>query len=178
MLELSKGKLTTQPDRHTGRGLFFTSRLADVLDLHANATAFQYRGWNRRNWFKGKPIARQGTSIYLAIALDTPRTLDDVLRAHSIGGDGYTFDRTVVPLQLMTDSHTGLESRAQAKRVATRLQSFRRAELDFTGVPQVGHGFVDELFRVFPHDHPGLQIVPVGMTPRVAAMVESVVSAG
>ncbi|HET9644637.1 MAG TPA: ATP-binding protein, partial [Burkholderiaceae bacterium] len=34
MLELSKGKLTTQPDRHTGRGLFFTSQLADVFDLH------------------------------------------------------------------------------------------------------------------------------------------------
>ena len=63
-----------------------------------------------------------------------------MLRAHSIGGDGYTFDRTVVPLQLMTDSHTGLESRAQAKRVATRLHSFRRAELDFTGVK--GDGYI------------------------------------
>src|SRR5438105_6448386 len=31
MLELSKGKLTSQPQRHTGRGLFFTSRLADVF---------------------------------------------------------------------------------------------------------------------------------------------------
>ena len=48
MLELSKGKLTSAPDRHSGRGLFFTSRLADVFDLHANATAFQYRGWDRR----------------------------------------------------------------------------------------------------------------------------------
>jgi anti-sigma regulatory factor (Ser/Thr protein kinase) len=36
MLELSKGKLTSEPDRHNGRGLFFTSRLADVFDLHAN----------------------------------------------------------------------------------------------------------------------------------------------
>jgi anti-sigma regulatory factor (Ser/Thr protein kinase) len=177
MVELSKGKLTSQPERHTGRGLFFTSRLADVFDLHANATAFQYRGWDRRNWFKGKPIDRQGTSIYLAICLDTSRTLDTVMRAYSLNGDGYTFDRTVVPLQLMTGSGNGLESRAQAKRVATRLHSFRCAELDFTGIQDVGHGFVDELFRVFRHDHPGLQIVPVGMAPRVAAMVQSVVNA-
>ena len=107
MLELSKGKLTSQPDRHTGRGLFFTSRLADVFDLHANETAFQYRGWDHRTWFRGKPMARQGTSIYMAISLDTTRTLDSVLRAHSADGQGYGFERTVVPLQLMTGGATG-----------------------------------------------------------------------
>ena len=40
MLELGKGKLTSAPDQHSGHGLFFTSRLADVFDIHANATAF------------------------------------------------------------------------------------------------------------------------------------------
>jgi len=174
MLELSKGKLTSAPDRHSGRGLFFTSRLADMFDLHANATAFQYRGWDRRSWFKGKPIARQGTSIYLAIALETQRTLDGVLRAHSLGGDGYAFERTLVPLQLIVGAQTGLETRAQAKRVASRLSSFRRAEVDFTGIADVGHGFADELFRVFSREHPAIEIVPVGMAPRVAAMIDSV----
>ncbi len=174
MLELSKGKLTSQPERHTGRGLFFTSRLADVFDLHANTTAFQYRGWDRRNWHKGKPIARQGTSIYLAIALDTARTLDSVLKAHSLDGAGYAFERTVVPLQLMLGGTTGLESRAQAKRVVARLNAFRRAEIDFTGIGDVGHGFADELFRVARQANPGLQIVPVGMSPRVDAMVGSI----
>ena len=177
MLELSKGKLTSQPDRHTGRGLFFTSRLADVFDLHANETAFQYRGWDHRTWFRGKPMARQGTSIYMALSLETSRTLDEVLRAHSADGQGYGFERTVVPLQLMTGGATGLESRAQAQRVATRLQDFRRAELDFTGIGDVGHSFVDELFRVIARNHPQLELVPTGMAPRVAAMVGSVRSA-
>lgn len=36
ILELSKGKLTSAPDRCGGHGLFFTSRKADVFDLHAN----------------------------------------------------------------------------------------------------------------------------------------------
>lgn len=174
MLELSKGKLTSAPDRHSGRGLFFTARLADMFDLHANATAFQYRGWDRRSWFQGRPLARQGTSIYLAIALDTQRTLDSVLRAHSLSGEGYGFEHTQVPLQLVVGTQTGLETRAQAKRVASRLQSFRRAEVDFTGIADVGHGFADELFRVFSREHPGIDIVPVGMAPRVAAMIESV----
>jgi anti-sigma regulatory factor (Ser/Thr protein kinase) len=177
MLELSKGKLTSSPDRHTGRGLFFTSRLADMFDLHANATAFQYRGWDRRSWFQSRPMPRQGTSIYMAIALDTQRTLDSVLRAHSLDGAGYGFDRTQVPLQLIMGTQTGLESRAQAKRVASRLQNFRRAEVDFTGIADVGHGFADELFRVFSREHPAIELVPIGMAPRVAAMIESVRSA-
>jgi len=38
--------------------------------------AFQRRGWDRRHWQAGRPAARTGTTIYMAIALDTPRTLD------------------------------------------------------------------------------------------------------
>ncbi|ODV05479.1 MAG: hypothetical protein ABT20_13605 [Rubrivivax sp. SCN 70-15] len=174
MLELSKGKLTSQPERHAGHGLFFTSRLADVFDLHANEQAFQYRGWEHRRWCAGKPMARQGTSVYFAIALDSARTLDEVLRAHAGAAGGYAFEATQVPLQLMTDARTGLESRAQARRIAARLQQFRRAELDFSGVAELGHGFADELFRVFGRAQPGVELFPVGMTPRVAAMVETV----
>ena len=174
MLELAKGKLSSQPERHTGRGLFFSSRIADIFDLHANATAFQYRGLGRRGWHRGKPIARQGTSIFMAIALDTPRTLDAVLKAHSLDGQGYGFERTVVPLQLLPDAASGLESRAQARRVALRLGRFRRAELDFSGVPEVGHGFADELFRVARQSLPGVELVPVGMAPHIQALVASV----
>ncbi len=174
MLELSKGKLTSLPALHSGHGLFFTSRLADVFDLHANHRAFQFRGWDRRGWHAAKPMARQGTSIYIGIATDTQRTLDGVLRGHSIAAACYGFDTTLVPLQLMTGGHTGLESRAQAKRVASRLQAFRRAEVDFSGIADVGHGFADELFRVFPRAHPAVELVPLHMAPRVAEMVNGV----
>ena len=77
----------------------------------------------------------------------------------------------------MTAEHAGLESRAQARRVASRLQRFQRAEVDFAGIADVGHGFADELFRVFSRAHPGVDLVPVGMAPRVAAMVAAVRSA-
>ncbi len=177
MLELSKGKLTSQPECHRGHGLFFTSRLADVFDLHANQRAFQFRGWEQRRWHVGKPMAREGSSVYVAIALDTERSLDTVLRAHSADGRGYAFETTQVPLNLLTDAGTGLESRAQARRVALRLASFRRAELDFTGIEDIGHGFADELFRVVPGTQPALELVPVGMAPRVAEMIRSVQAA-
>ncbi len=173
MLALSKGKLTSAPEGHCGHGLFFTSRLADVFDLHANHAAFQCRAWENRPWRTGRPVARQGTSIYLAIALDTTRTLDAVLRAHSVDA-GYSFDRTVVPLHLLGGAERALVSRADARRVTARLGEFRRADIDFAGIRDIGHGFADELFRVFRRDNPALQLVPVGMNRDVQAMVASV----
>jgi hypothetical protein len=178
MLELSKGKLTSLPARHSGHGLFFTSRLADVFDIHANAASFQCRSWERRAWRAGRPVSRSGSSIYLAIQLDTPRTLDAVMRAHSADEAGYGFERTRVPLHLIGSADVALASRADAKRVAARLPEFRRAEIDFEGIREIGHGFADELFRVFRREHPALDLVPVGMNPRVAAMVASVLSQG
>jgi anti-sigma regulatory factor (Ser/Thr protein kinase) len=174
MLELSKGKLSSQPDWHTGRGLYFTARIADVLDVHANAAAFQHRAWQANRWQPVRPATQQGTSVFVAFALDTQRSLDEVMRAHSLDGQGYGFERTVVPLQLLDDSTRVLESRAQARRVGSRLQQFRRAELDFEGIEEIGHGFADELFRVFAREHPGVELVPTHMTARVAALVASV----
>jgi len=175
MLELSKGKLTSQPARHSGRGLFFTSKIADIFDLHANERAFQRREWDGGGWLPGRALKRQGTSVYAAIALDSTRTLDGVLQAYSADGKGMAFERTVVPLKLITSTLAGLESRAQARRVTARLNEFRRAEVDFSGVPRIGHGFADELFRVFASQQPtAFELVPVNMSPAVATMVESV----
>jgi len=174
MLELAKGKLTSQPARHTGRGLCFTARLADVFDLHANAAAFQHVDGRPAPWRAVRPACGQGSAVYVAIRLDTERTLDAVLRQHSLDGQGYAFERTVVPLQLAAGANAGLASRAQARRVAARLTQFRRVELDFAGLDDIGHGFADELLRVFGHQHPEVQLVPTNMAPRVAAMVDSV----
>ena len=45
-------------------------------------------------------------------------------------------------------------------------------EIDFNGVAQIGHGFADELFRVLA-DSPA-ELVPINMSPAVAAMIASV----
>jgi len=178
MLELAKGKLSRQPERHSGRGLFFTAKLADVIDLHANQAAFQQCDWQRTQWQPVHAACAQGSAVYVAICLDTERTLDQVLRAYSLDGQGYGFERTVVPLKLASAPQRGLASRAQARRVAARLPQFRRVELDFDGLTEVGHGFADELLRVFHQQHPEVQLVPLNMAPRVAAMVDSLVSTG
>ncbi len=177
MLELSKGKLSSNPKRHRGHGLFFTSRLGDVFDIHANAAAFQCRSWDARSWLATRPVNRQGSTVYVAINLDTVRTLDAVLRAHSGDAQSYSFDRTRVPLHLLglaNGDGMALASRADARRVTARLAQFSCAEIDFAGITDIGQGFADELFRVFREQHPALELVPVGMAPQVAAMVRSV----
>jgi anti-sigma regulatory factor (Ser/Thr protein kinase) len=174
MFELTKGKLTSAPAAHNGHGLFFTSRLADFFNLHANDAAFQLRNADVPGWVRSRPLPSRGTSVYLAIALDTPRTLDAVLQAHSTEAGRYGLDRTVLPLKLLTAENVGLESRAQARRVVARLALFRQAEVDFDGVSDIGHAFADELFRVQAARGMALDLRPVGMSPRVQAMVESV----
>ncbi|UDF37031.1 UNVERIFIED_ORG: DUF4325 domain-containing protein [Shinella sp. XGS7] len=172
MLELSKGRLTSQPEAHTGRGLFFSAQLADVFDIHANNTAYQRRAWEAGGWQRGRALPRQGSSIYMAIALDTTRTLEQVMAAWSCDGSGIAFDQTTVALALLTQAGELLESRAQARRIAARLPQFRRATLDFAGIEDIGHAFADELFRVFARSQPALELLPQNMSPRVAAMVQ------
>ncbi len=173
MLELSKGRLTSSPEAHTGRGLFFCSQLADVFDIHANNTAYQRRAWETAGWRKGKPLPRQGSSIYMAIALNTTRTLDGVMAAWSTAGDGIAFDQTVVQLRLLVSEGQALDSRAQGRRVGSRLAAFKRAEISFEGVTDVGHGFADELFRVFARANPQVNLVPTHTTPRIDALIKA-----
>src|SRR5438067_215023 len=40
ILELSKGKLTTDPERHTGQGIFFTSRIFDEFLIRSDHFIF------------------------------------------------------------------------------------------------------------------------------------------
>jgi hypothetical protein len=62
-------------------------------------------------------------------------------------------------------------SRSGAKRLWTRLDRFREAVVDFSGVDEVGLAFVDELFRVWAGEHPKTHLVPISMSPVVERLV-------
>ncbi len=171
LLELSKGKLTTQPELHTGRGLFFTSRLFDVFDLYANQLTYQHNHWQRKEWLKANPLGSNGTAIFMSLALNSTRTLEAVFSSHGRGAQDLSFSRTEVAMRLAHAAGEALESRAQAKRIANRLDAFDTVDLDFEGVDAIGQGFADELFRVFARAHPKVQLQPRNMTAKVAAMV-------
>lgn len=62
-------------------------------------------------------------------------------------------------------------TRAQAKQLASRLERFREAELDFEGVEWIGQGFAHELFVVYANAHPGVRLIPLNANPDVQKII-------
>lgn len=166
--QLVKGRETTAPERHTGEGIFFTSRAVDRFELDANGLRWSV-DTIRHDHAVGEAPAHPGTRVRWEVDPFSPRTLDEVF-APFVDPDSLRFERTVVPLRLFP-TEEGFISRAEAKRLSRNLERFREAVLDFSGVDEVGQGFVDELFRVWARDHPGTRLVPINMSPVVERVV-------
>ena len=81
-----------------------------------------------------------------------------------------TFSRTR-PVVKLFEVGVRFVSRSEARRLLTGLDAFDEIEVDFAGVEDAGQGFVDELFRVWPANHPGKKIVPANMNDAVEFMV-------
>ena len=70
------------------------------------------------------------------------------------------------------EAGTTFVSRSEARRLLDGLAAdFNTVEVDFTGVSDVGQGFVDELLRVWPDSHPDKTVIPANMNPAVEFMV-------
>src|SRR5258708_3748341 len=60
-----------------------------------------------------------------------------------------------------------------ARRLLDGLEAdFDTVEVDFTGVTDVGQGFVDELLRVWPAAHPGKTVIPTNTNEAVEFMIQ------
>lgn len=167
ILELTKGKRTTDPARHTGEGIFFTSKVVDVFRLEANGIAWTVDN-ARDDQAVGHSAVVEGTRVGFSIPKDHARSIADVFRGFT--DDDLRFTRTRPSVRLAQSGRVFV-SRSEAKRLLAGLERFEEAELDFEGVTEVGQGFVDEVFRVWPAGHPGTRLVPVRMAPLVEFMV-------
>lgn len=170
ILELAKGKLTTAPERHTGEGIFFTSRALDFFEIESHHLRFSHAS-RADDAIAEQAADTPGTRVRMRLANRSPRVLREVFDAFTDPQE-YSFDKTVVPLRLAQYEGEKLVSRSQAKRVAQRFERFKRVELDFAGVSEIGQAFADELFRVFAGAHPAIRITPVNAEPAVARMVQ------
>jgi hypothetical protein len=82
----------------------------------------------------------------------------------------HEFVRTRTVVQLF-DIGVRFISRSEARRLMQGLDRFQEIVVDFRGVEEVGQGFVDEVFRVRPSQHPGHVVSPANMAGPVEAMV-------
>jgi hypothetical protein len=166
--QLAKGRETTAPERHTGEGIFFTARAVDRFELDANGLRWTVDAAREDHAFGDAPD-HPGTRVRWEVDPATSRTLEEVF-APFVDPDSLRFERTVVPLRLF-ETEGRFISRAEAKRLGRRLERFREAVVDFSGIDEVGQGFVDELFRVWARDHPETRLVPINMSPVVERVV-------
>lgn len=172
-LELAKGRLTTQPERHGGRGLFFVARMVDAMNVQSNGQALQWRRHGESIQFRSHPLNRTGTTVFCSLPLDTTVRPSDAYAAYGSDEAPLDFSRTRVPLRLLTDGGLGLDSRAQARWVVSRLELFATAELDFDGVDDIGPSFIDEVYRVWSAQHPQVRLEATQASGRVAKLLGS-----
>jgi STAS-like domain of unknown function (DUF4325)/Winged helix-turn-helix DNA-binding len=175
ILELAKGKLTTAPERHSGEGIFFTSRALDLFEIESHHLRFSHAP-RADDAIAEQAADTPGTRVRMRLANDSPRIMREVFDAFT-DSEEYSFDKTVVPLHLAQYEGEKLVSRSQAKRVSHRFERFKRVELDFAGISEIGQAFADELFRVFANAHPHIRITPVHTEPAVAQMIQRAVAA-
>lgn len=163
---LSKGKVTTDPERHTGEGLFFSSKAVDGFELAANGHTWVVDNLRDDQAVLETPTP-PGTRVTCRLATPTTRSLQVLFERFTTD---LAFDRSRTVVRLF-EHGTRFVSRSEAKRLADGLERFREVELDFQGVEGVGQGFVDELLRVWARAHPGTRLVPTRMNAAVEFMV-------
>ncbi len=177
VFELAKGKVTTDPRRHTGEGVFFTSRMFDEFVIEANGLVFSPGGSTAGEPSLDRSIA-SGTQVRMSLALDSARTSKEVFDRYTDAPEDYGFSNTVAPMKLAQLGSEPLLSRSQAKRLVARFDRFKTVVLDFEGVHEIGQAFADEIFRVYAREHPQVQLMPRNMNDAVQRMWLRVTSSG
>lgn len=165
--ELTKGKRTTWAERHTGEGIFFTSKVVTLFRISANGLRLSIDN-DRDDYALGASPIREGTTVEMRLALPPARTLRSVFEEFT--DDELRFSRSRPRIELFATGLTFV-SRSEARRVLTGMTEFNDIDVDFAGVDDVGQGFVDELMRVWPSQNPGIRIHPINMNEAVAFMV-------
>ena len=170
ILELSKGKLTTDPERHTGEGIFFSSRMFDSFDILSGGVYFSHKFGDAEDWVLEGDEFSDGTSVWMLLNNHTSRTTKKIFDQYT-SGDDYGFTKTVVPVRLARYGQDMLISRSQAKRLLARVELFRTVLFDFSEVETIGPAFADEIFRVFARQHPDIELLPIHANSSIKRMV-------
>ena len=178
ILELAKGKFTTEPDSHTGEGIFFSSRVVDDFAIFSDNLAFLGPTSNTPPYIDKSKYVRNGTVVLLTINNPHEETSQQVFERFTEAPESYGFTKTLVPVRLLEygDEKPLVVSRSQAKRLMVRFERFENIILDFSGIDEIGQGFADELFRVFPNQHPNTTLTPINYNAQIIGMINRVTS--
>jgi len=169
VLELAKGKLTTDPDNHTGEGIFFSSRMFDEFHIFSGKVYFSHT--ISEDWILENQEEQPGTRVLMKLNNHTTRTAKEIFDNFTVDDD-YGFTKTIVPVRLAQYRDEKLISRSQAKRLLARIDCFKTVIFDFDKVNSIGQAFADEVFRVFNKKNPSISIIPIKANQSVMQMIQ------
>ncbi|HBL24879.1 MAG TPA: ArsR family transcriptional regulator [Deltaproteobacteria bacterium] len=173
-IELVKGGLTTDRTAHSGEGLFFTTRMFDTFSILSGGILLAHTtSDDGDDWTLATQEDRSGTLITMTLKNATSRLIRDIYQKCS--SDGISgLSTTVVPAHLAQYGTEKLVSRSEAKRLLTGLARFKTALIDFGGIDSIGEAFADEVFRIFPAAHPGIEIREIRANKEIRSMIDGV----
>lgn len=165
--DLLKGKETTAPDRHSGEGIFFTSKIADRLTISSFEKKLVFDNIGE-DIFVRDLLPSKGTRVDFVIDLASPRTLTGLFRQYT--DENFEFSKTGVKVK-MFQKGVDYVSRSQARRITAGLDNFKTVTLDFHGVATVGQAFADEIFRVWQRLRPRIRVIAQNANENIELMI-------
>ncbi len=169
IIELAKGKFTSDSKHHSGEGIFFTSKICD--DFAIVSENLIYKGDKLGSMLEKQNINMEGTRVFLKMYNDSKIDPSDIFDEYSDLEKTPSFYKTKVPVKMLESGDVILVSRSQAKRLVHGFEKFKEVILDFSDVSEIGQGFADELFRVWQNEHPDIKLLPINACERVVKMI-------
>ena len=162
--KLSQARLPPWPDGRAGAGLFFSSRASRRFEVESNGFRWMVDNQAGQSAAASAP-PRAGTRVRFQGDLHPRRTLAELFARY----DEHTImHRTRVVVTLATS----FISRKEAQRLLAPLERYHTVVLDFKDVREIGQGFADEVFRVWPTSHPHVSLEPINMSPGVSLIID------
>lgn len=177
ILELSKGKLTTQKESHSGEGVFFVSKVLREFAIWSKESLFTAGRYTEEKLIQSHLIMYYtklnsiGTMVVMKLENNAVHTLKEVFDMFAPIEEGFV--KTVIPLKKVCPYGEPI-ARSQARRVVYRLDQFKKVEFDCSGIDFMGQGFADEIFRVFQNKYPEIQLEVTNANETVLGMIQHV----
>ncbi len=165
--DLLKGKQTTDPQAHSGEGIFFTSKIADLLIIQSSRKKLIFNNVLKDIFIKDTKNF-PGTRVSFAISCDSVKRLDDLFKQYT--DETFSFSKTEVKVKLYK-TEVEYVSRSQARRILNGIDKFKKIILDFADVETVGQGFADEIFRVWMSKNSEVEIEVCNANENIQLMI-------
>lgn len=170
---LLKGKATTMPEKHSGEGIYFTSKIADVFRLDSHHIQFTINQKCEEDPIRIGELndteLLDGTRVRCRIYFDSTIDMQTIFEEST--DDDASFDKSIIQLSLIAKNN-GLISRSIAKRIMRGSEKFNKIVLDFNNIQSIGQAFADEIFRVWQKQYPHISITYVNANGAIIFMIQ------